>query len=185
MGWVHAAGDLDAWLVHYNTERPHLGYRNQGRRPWETVAAFPSIIASSTRRSKPSGFHCVALERHSALSNLKLVRYRRGSDRALLQRESSMRGRAILILVGILTVLCACSISVPVSLYPVKGPYSEQKQKPVINAIAHDVQRNTGKFEVTLPDGEICEGRWSSAAGVMLTQGSSSLFTQYGSVVGF
>jgi transposase InsO family protein len=29
--------DLDAWLVHYNRERPHLGYRNQGRRPWETV----------------------------------------------------------------------------------------------------------------------------------------------------
>ncbi len=25
--------DLDAWLVHYNTERPHLGYRNMGRRP--------------------------------------------------------------------------------------------------------------------------------------------------------
>jgi hypothetical protein len=22
--------DLDAWLVHYNTERPHLGYRNMG-----------------------------------------------------------------------------------------------------------------------------------------------------------
>jgi hypothetical protein len=29
--------DLDAWLVHYNTERPHLGYRNQGRRPIETI----------------------------------------------------------------------------------------------------------------------------------------------------
>ena len=32
--------DLDAWLVHYNRERPHLGYRNQGRRPWETVEPF-------------------------------------------------------------------------------------------------------------------------------------------------
>lgn len=32
--------DLDAWLVHYNTERPHLGYRNQGRRPAETVNSF-------------------------------------------------------------------------------------------------------------------------------------------------
>ncbi len=29
--------DLDDWLVHYNTERPHLGYRNNGRRPIETV----------------------------------------------------------------------------------------------------------------------------------------------------
>jgi transposase InsO family protein len=33
-------GDLDAWLHRYNHERPHLGYRNQGRRPWETVERF-------------------------------------------------------------------------------------------------------------------------------------------------
>ena len=32
--------DLDAWLHHYNHERPHLGYRNQGRRPWETIDLF-------------------------------------------------------------------------------------------------------------------------------------------------
>lgn len=32
--------DLDAWLVHYNRERPHLGYRNQGRRPWDTIDLF-------------------------------------------------------------------------------------------------------------------------------------------------
>jgi hypothetical protein len=25
--------DLDAWLHHYNHDRPHLGHRNQGRRP--------------------------------------------------------------------------------------------------------------------------------------------------------
>ena len=34
--------DLDAWLHHYNRERPHLGYRNQGRRPWESVERFVS-----------------------------------------------------------------------------------------------------------------------------------------------
>ena len=28
--------DLDKWLNHYNYERPHRGYRNQGRRPIET-----------------------------------------------------------------------------------------------------------------------------------------------------
>jgi transposase InsO family protein len=32
--------ELDTWLRHYNHERPHLGYRNQGRRPWETVERF-------------------------------------------------------------------------------------------------------------------------------------------------
>jgi transposase InsO family protein len=34
--------DLDVWLHHYNHERPHLGYRNQGRRPWDTVERFVS-----------------------------------------------------------------------------------------------------------------------------------------------
>ena len=29
--------DLDHWLVHYNTERPHQGYRNMGRRPMDTI----------------------------------------------------------------------------------------------------------------------------------------------------
>jgi hypothetical protein len=32
--------DLDVWLHYYNYERPHLGYRNLGRRPWETVSQF-------------------------------------------------------------------------------------------------------------------------------------------------
>jgi transposase InsO family protein len=34
--------DLDAWLIHHKIERPHLGYRNQGRRPIETVRSFVS-----------------------------------------------------------------------------------------------------------------------------------------------
>lgn len=29
--------DLDEWLHHYNYERPHRGYRNMGRRPFETI----------------------------------------------------------------------------------------------------------------------------------------------------
>jgi transposase InsO family protein len=40
--------DLDAWLHHYNHERPHLGYRNQGRRPWDTVELF--VSQSSARQ---------------------------------------------------------------------------------------------------------------------------------------
>jgi transposase InsO family protein len=40
--------DLDAWLHHYNHERPHLGYRNQGRRPWDTVERF--VSQSSARQ---------------------------------------------------------------------------------------------------------------------------------------
>ena len=33
-------GDLDHWLVSYNTERPHHGYRNMGRRPIDTVEKY-------------------------------------------------------------------------------------------------------------------------------------------------
>jgi transposase InsO family protein len=36
--------DLDAWLVHYNTERPHRGYRNMGRRPIDTVNLFQETV---------------------------------------------------------------------------------------------------------------------------------------------
>jgi transposase InsO family protein len=32
--------DLDEWLDQYNYTRPHLGYRNQGRRPFDTFAQF-------------------------------------------------------------------------------------------------------------------------------------------------
>jgi len=32
--------DLDKWLKHYNFERTHQGYRNMGKRPFDTVAQF-------------------------------------------------------------------------------------------------------------------------------------------------
>lgn len=32
--------DLDDWLHHYNYERPHLGYRNLGRRPIDTITSL-------------------------------------------------------------------------------------------------------------------------------------------------
>ena len=35
-GVAELQSDLDEWLRHYNHERPHRGYRNQGRRPYET-----------------------------------------------------------------------------------------------------------------------------------------------------
>jgi transposase InsO family protein len=38
--------DLDAWLAYYNQERPHLGYRNRGRRPLDTVNVY--LLARNT-----------------------------------------------------------------------------------------------------------------------------------------
>lgn len=35
--------DLDEWFQHYNYERPHRGYRNLGRRPFETLEAGKTI----------------------------------------------------------------------------------------------------------------------------------------------
>lgn len=32
--------DLDVWLTFYNQKRPHLGYRNMGRTPMETIKMF-------------------------------------------------------------------------------------------------------------------------------------------------
>lgn len=37
--------DLDRWLLFYNTERPHQGYRNLGRRPIETVNLFLQSVS--------------------------------------------------------------------------------------------------------------------------------------------
>ena len=36
--------DLDTWLVHYNTERPHRGYRNRGKRPMDTVNDYLTLV---------------------------------------------------------------------------------------------------------------------------------------------
>jgi hypothetical protein len=32
--------DLDTWLVYYNTERPHYGYSNMGKRPIDTIEQY-------------------------------------------------------------------------------------------------------------------------------------------------
>lgn len=42
--------DLDAWLHHYNYERPHRGYRNMGRRPIETIEMGKTLYEELTRQ---------------------------------------------------------------------------------------------------------------------------------------
>lgn len=37
--------DLNNWLIFYNTERPHRGYRNLGKRPLDTVLGFSSVVS--------------------------------------------------------------------------------------------------------------------------------------------
>ena len=40
--------DLDAWLVHYNTERAHQGYRNLGKRPFDTIHLYLNSVQNET-----------------------------------------------------------------------------------------------------------------------------------------
>jgi hypothetical protein len=51
--------DLDRWLVHYNTERPHLGYRNMGKRPIDTVNAYLSVTKEASVH--PVQYYCCPL----------------------------------------------------------------------------------------------------------------------------
>ncbi|MEA4812200.1 MAG: integrase core domain-containing protein, partial [Anaerolineaceae bacterium] len=37
--------DLDDWLLHYNTERPHRGYRNQGRTPFLSIQTYLDTVS--------------------------------------------------------------------------------------------------------------------------------------------
>ncbi|MDI6799911.1 MAG: integrase core domain-containing protein, partial [Actinomycetota bacterium] len=40
--------DLDVWLKFYNHERPHRGYRNLGRRPYETFVEGKKLTLKET-----------------------------------------------------------------------------------------------------------------------------------------
>ena len=44
LSFAALAVHIDDWLVHYNTERPHRGYRNMGRRPIDTVNLFQETV---------------------------------------------------------------------------------------------------------------------------------------------
>ena len=44
--------DLDQWLDHYNHERPHRGYRNMGRRPYETFLEGKKLIGKKPAKKE-------------------------------------------------------------------------------------------------------------------------------------
>ncbi|HEY3373443.1 MAG TPA: IS481 family transposase [Candidatus Aquicultor sp.] len=44
--------DLDEWLTHYNHERPHRGYRNMGRRPYESFTAGKDLIPTEPEKKE-------------------------------------------------------------------------------------------------------------------------------------
>ena len=85
-------------------------------------------------------------------------------------------------LIAISILLIGCSTTA--NLYPIKGPLSMQKPIPIIKAKVNGILGNTGSISLTLPTGEECKGKWSSAAGVSVGYGTVNLFSQYGSMLG-
>lgn len=85
----------------------------------------------------------------------------------------------LLLIVGILS---SCSITL--DLYPVKGPLATKVPVRVIKATATNVTSNSGKCFLTMADGEKCEGRWSSTAGVRKSINNYSLLLSYGQELG-
>lgn len=84
----------------------------------------------------------------------------------------------------ILVILIAFSSCVTLELYPVKGPSSAQVPITVIKAKAKGVMGNSGKVSLTMPDGEVCKGRWSSTAGVKGSKNNVGLLVDYGQELG-
>lgn len=63
---------------------------------------------------------------------------------------------------ALVAFLTACSTTA--TLYPVDGPLSKQQPLPVLTATVDGIMGNTGGISLSLPDGELCKGRWSSIA---------------------
>lgn len=92
------------------------------------------------------------------------------------KRFASTSGLFLLV-VSSLSIGCSATAM----MVPVEGPLSQRQPVPVIQAKASGVMGNSGDLTFTLPDGDACKGRWSSAAGTALTVGGASLLGQYGS----
>ena len=44
--------DMDRWLEHYNKDLPHRGYRNQGRKPYETFTLGKKEVEKTKAKRK-------------------------------------------------------------------------------------------------------------------------------------
>lgn len=67
-----------------------------------------------------------------------------------------------LLLIMLCLGLVGCSTIA--TLYPIEGPLSKQSPLPTPIAKINGILGNTGTISLVLPDGEVCNGRWSSIA---------------------
>lgn len=92
--------------------------------------------------------------------------------------------------IGVFSALVGCTTTA--SLYPVEGPLAEAKPLPVLLAQVDGILGSTGGIRITMPDGELCEGRWSSISPMSVSYGngaasasvSNGLTSAWGTVYG-
>jgi hypothetical protein len=101
-------------------------------------------------------------------------------------REGRMAIRVVLLVGGFgLAAAYLAGCSADVDLFPIQGPYSQQRPVPLVKAKADGITGNSGTLSLTLPDGQSCRGRWSSVAPQAVSVSSGSLFGTYGSLAGY
>jgi len=86
--------DLDAWLVHYNTERPHRGYRNMGRRPIETINLYPGECQGRRLTVQLRGARLLAFPKARSMSSTFIISSPILAWASLSFRASGVSGRA-------------------------------------------------------------------------------------------
>jgi hypothetical protein len=84
----------------------------------------------------------------------------------------------IAMVIALTTFVAGCSVTA--TMLPVEGPLSQKKPVPVLKVKADGIMGNSGNVTFTMPDGEPCSGRWSSAAAAGVAVTSGSLIGQYG-----
>jgi hypothetical protein len=84
---------------------------------------------------------------------------------------------AIFPLVALLLVGC----SRDGTMVAVEGPLSVARPAPVITFRADGAASGHGRVTMNFPD-DICQGRWAGASRQVISVGSGSLISQYGSV---
>ncbi len=83
--------DLDDWLVHYNRERPHQGYRNRGRMPYQSLleylAARDAQAAESASTETTVAGDCQGPERSGVPLTAPGLVYAESNEAALIERQ--------------------------------------------------------------------------------------------------
>ena len=97
---------------------------------------------------------------------------------------TAIRHTCYLFATAAIIFLQGCTASTTANLYPVQGPLSQSKTPVVIVAKVEGITGGTGPFELSMPNGVVCKGKWSSVAPTYSESTNVSLLTRYGSVTG-